>query len=479
MSKRFVKPAAWTFAAYIAGLAANLIVSVIVARVLGRSGAGIIVLALVVPNVLAVLANLGLPRALAQMLRTGELPARRAVTLAAIATFVTATLVAAAYLLAWPLIAQLLNAGPQLDQLAPLAAGILVLEAVLQLLMGACQGFESFGRRSAILLAFRWLYVAFTVLGLLLVGPQIGINPSPAVVLASSLAAYLAAAMLGLLLVRRLIIHSEATDFAAGMPADAAGQPARGTAAASSSAMLRRMLGFGWRTHITAALMLLVLRADVVLLGWLLADEEPVGLYSRAVQVAEVVLYLMLAMEAVIYVRVGALGKKAGPRAAADMCRIGLSVALLLVAAFMLASHWLIVVPFGDEFQSSVVPLRILLPGVMAVGLAHMIMAIFQAAERPWPAALLTAGGLALITALDLLLIPPLGIVGAAWASLAAYVAMAFAAVFWFSRWQKLSPLRLLLVRPGDFKALGELLPHRQRADDVPEAEGELPPAEG
>lgn len=467
-----MKPAAWTFVAYIAGLAANLIVSVIVARVLGRSGAGIIVLALVVPNVLAVLANLGLPRALAQMLRTGELPARRAVTLAAAATFVSAVLVAAAYLLAWPLIARLLSAGPQLNQLAPLAAGILVLEAMLQLLMGACQGFESFGRRSAILLAFRWLYVAFTVLALLLVGPQIGINPSPAVVLASSLAAYLAAAVLGLLLVRRLIMRNMAADDSPRPDVCPPGQP-------PMAAVLRRMLSFGWRTHITAALMLLVLRVDVVLLGWLLADEQQVGLYSRAVQVAEVVLYLMLAMEAVIYVRVGALGTTDGPRAAVDMCRIGLSVALILVAAFMLASHWLIVVPFGEEFLPSVAPLRILLPGVMAVGLAHMIMAIFQAAERPWPAALLTAGGLALITGLDLLLIPRLGIVGAAWASLAAYVVMALAAVLWLSRWQKLSPLRLLLVRPGDLKALGELLPHRQRPGDVPEAEGELPPAEG
>ena len=135
MSGRFLRPAAGTFAAYVAGLAANLVVSIIVARVLGRQGAGVIVLALVVPNILAVLANLGLPRALAHLLRTAEMPAGRAVLLAMSASLASALLAAIAYCLAWPLLSQLLSAAPELDRLAPLAAGILVLEVILQVLM--------------------------------------------------------------------------------------------------------------------------------------------------------------------------------------------------------------------------------------------------------------------------------------------------------------------------------------------------------
>ncbi len=460
MRNRFVRPAAATFAAYLAGLLANLAVSIVVARVLGRQGAGIIVLALVVPNVIAVLANLGLPRALAQLIRTGELPAGRATLLALVSAEFVALLAAAGYLLLWPQLSPLLGAGAALDQLAPLAAAILVLEVALQVLMAACQGFEHFGRRSAILLSFRWLYAALAIAALLWAGSLFDFEPSPAVVLAASVAAYALATIIGIVLVWQLV--SRAQPVAAGP---------------SAWQSLKRMVGFGWRAHIMAVLMLLVLRADVFLLGLLTGDEAQVGLYSRAAQVAEVILYLMLAMESVIYVRVGALGRKEGPLAAADMSRVGLLAGAGLVIVFALASWWLIVVPFGMEFAASVVPLRILLPGVLAIGFGHMIMAIFQAIERPWPPAVVTAGGLALVTALDFLLIPAWGIVGAAWASLVAYTVMAVWAAVWLSRSQGIGLRRLMLPRAADFRLLCQLVPLWRRPSA--EAEGEWPPTEG
>jgi Na+-driven multidrug efflux pump len=106
-----------------------------------------------------------------------------------------------------------------------------------------------------------------------------------------------------------------------------------------------------------------------------------------------------------------------------------------------------------------------------------MINAVFLALERPWPPAIITAGGLLLVTVLDLLFIPRWGINGAAWASLVAYTTMAAVSALWLSRSAEVGFRRLVLPRLSDFSALGELWPGRQRR--VPEAEGELPPAEG
>ena len=69
MKERFAQPVLGTFAGYLAGLAANLVVSILVARILGPEGAGVIVLVLTGPNILALVGNLGLARSISRQSR--------------------------------------------------------------------------------------------------------------------------------------------------------------------------------------------------------------------------------------------------------------------------------------------------------------------------------------------------------------------------------------------------------------------------
>ena len=136
-----------------------------------------------------------------------------------------------------------------------------------------------------------------------------------------------------------------------------------------------------------------------------------------------------------------------------------------MVVVFELASRWLILIPFGQEFAPAIAPLRILLPGVLAIGFARMLFAVFNAQRRPWIPAAIAGGTLVVITALDLWLIPRYGLRGAALASLAGYVLAAAAALALFAATSRCCPREFLVPRGDDLKALWSMLPRCARGD--------------
>jgi len=69
---------------------------------------------------------------------------------------------------------------------------------------------------------------------------------------------------------------------------------------------------------------------------------------------------------------------------------------------------------YGSEFQPSVAPLLIMLPGMIAISAYAIVEPFFQSRRRPWIPVQITAGGLAANLLLCFVLIPRHGILGAA-----------------------------------------------------------------
>jgi len=444
MSPRFSRHVAATFVAYLAGLAANLLVSILVSRLLGPEKTGRLVMAMVGPNVLALVGTLGLPAAVSHFLSRRPDDARRIAASALALSLACGAALAGAYLAALPWAAR--AAGVALP-LAALAAAVIPLEILIQTTMAVCQGRQACGRRMAILLSYRWRYAALAA-GAVALGHR-----EPTAIVAASVAAYLLADVAALAMVLRLVRGGTRRGDNDGGSGPHEESSARG-------GLVRAMAAYGWRAHVSAVLMVLLLRADVYLVRWLTGDAAEVGFYSRSVQVAEVVLLFLLAVENVLFPRMSSLAAGEIPRAAAALCRRGLAAGLALAVAFEAASHWLIVAPFGEAFAPSIAPLRILLPGVLAVGFARMLFAVFYAQERPWAPAVVTAVALVLVTGLDLALIPRWGIEGAAAASLAGYALAAAAALAWFARRNGMRARDFLIPRCEDWAMLRSMLSH-------------------
>lgn len=209
-----------------------------------------------------------------------------------------------------------------------------------------------------------------------------------------------------------------------------------------SLATARRQLATGVRYHGGLAAMYLLLRADVLILT-ALTDEHDVGLYAVAVSLAELT---NVATDAVATAVVQHQASGSLEDAALLTARVvGASVVLAALAVVVLGSVGPFLIPFlyGTEFAAAVPALLALGPGVMALAASRSSGGFLIRLDRPWVVTGLAAGALAVNVALNLVLIPPLGIVGAGLASSVAYALLASSHVRWLLRSSGLRPADL------------------------------------
>ena len=192
-----------------------------------------------------------------------------------------------------------------------------------------------------------------------------------------------------------------------------------------SSKSFRHQIRGGLPALLTNLGQTFIFRADRLILGFL-ASTAAVGIYSVAVTMTEVLLLIPLSISQAVFhgIASGALP----PSALRALRLISIVISSSGGVALGLFCPWLIGLLFGPEFRGAVTPLRILLVGSVAMGSYLVDIATINALGRLGVAGFLTLLGFLLIGALDLALIPPYGMNGAALASTVAYVAMAMVA---------------------------------------------------
>jgi O-antigen/teichoic acid export membrane protein len=139
-------------------------------------------------------------------------------------------------------------------------------------------------------------------------------------------------------------------------------------------------------------------------------------------------------------------------------------VALRLTATAMLGAclgmalvgEWLIITLFGIAYQPAYPALLALLPGVFGLCYASILRLDLLGKNRPGAVSLMMGGGALLNLALNVILIPRYGIVGAAAASSIAYLGVTLPMLAKYCRLSGVSPWQTLIILPSD------LLPMRQ-----------------
>jgi O-antigen/teichoic acid export membrane protein len=164
----------------------------------------------------------------------------------------------------------------------------------------------------------------------------------------------------------------------------------------------------------------LTLRIDVLLLAGL-SDAEAVGLYSIAVLFAELIWLATEALRSAIKER-----QANAPRQEAievSVRCISMSLLVSALAGVVLAAAAPVAIPlvFGDGFTDSVDAVWLLLPAAAAMAAWRVAGVTLNRFERPWFAPTVGLVAITANVALNVVLIPPLDIVGAALASLISY----------------------------------------------------------
>jgi O-antigen/teichoic acid export membrane protein len=192
--------------------------------------------------------------------------------------------------------------------------------------------------------------------------------------------------------------------------------------------LAERSIREGLRTYPGELAGLLHLRADVLLLG-ILAPAASLGIYVVAYQTVEPILILATAGGATILAL--GHGRPEVERGAitARLFRETLLVGGLLAVLAAVLAPFLVPLVYGPSFRDSVVPLVILLPGIVALSCGRLAMADLLRRNLLERTAAISVTVMLLNVGLNLALIPFLGAVGAALASLVSYSTLAVLAI--------------------------------------------------
>jgi O-antigen/teichoic acid export membrane protein len=249
-------------------------------------------------------------------------------------------------------------------------------------------------------------------------------------------------------------------------------QRAQRLADRSDRTQLRRAVAFGIKGYATNVLQFLNYRLDLFILN-ATAASAVVGQYSVAVSITSILWLLPQALSDVLLPRIAALSARSGERSA-EMLNLaetkGLRHAALLTVVVSIAlalALMLLVAPiYGADFHQTTVLGLILLPGAASMSLATPLSATIVGRGRPGVLLATTLGVMAITVMLYALLIPPMHATGAALASSISYVTTFIATAVCYRHVTGSQPLRLMLptrTEVADYLKLLSLLQERLR----------------
>jgi enterobacterial common antigen flippase len=182
------------------------------------------------------------------------------------------------------------------------------------------------------------------------------------------------------------------------------------------------LLRFGSKSSLSSLAIYVNQRSDQLLLS-LLVPARDLGLYVAAVALATAAGFFPQAVGAVTIATGANLEEQAARQMIGRSFRVTLAALTAACGALFVICPWLIRLAYGPAFSPAATACRILLPGMIALGLNHVLHDGARALEQPLLPCYAEGVSIVITVAGLLLLVPRFGFLGAAIASTAAYTA--------------------------------------------------------
>ena len=222
-------------------------------------------------------------------------------------------------------------------------------------------------------------------------------------------------------------------------------------------AYLQRALRFGLVNEGAFLLAATSERLDLLIV-YAITTERSAGIYAVALTLSSVAAYAPTALTAAAFPRLALLDRNEASLLTARIARLTVAAGGLTAIALALCSHVLIPSLFGDEFESSVAPTLILLLNAVPASLLWALTRAASAQGSPRAYWISYGTNLAAMVALDLLLIPSYGAVGAALGSLIATLGGLAVCLVSYSRQPGAMPLRSFIPSLNEVQEMRELM---------------------
>ncbi|MCL9802483.1 oligosaccharide flippase family protein [Pseudomonas sp. rhizo66] len=224
----------------------------------------------------------------------------------------------------------------------------------------------------------------------------------------------------------------------------------------------KELLRYSARSHPDLLFQQVILRSDYLFIGALLGSTA-LGHYAMASAAAELLLIVPEAVTTPLMKRL--LQQDEGMDKVTPLA-LRLTATVMLGACLTMAviGEWLIVTLFGAVYQPAYPALLALLPGLLGLCYASILRLDLLGKNRPGTVSLLMGLGALLNLALNLVMIPAYGIVGAAAASSIAYLAVTVAMLVLYCRLSGVPFWQTLIILPRDFTPMWLMLQRRKTA---------------
>jgi O-antigen/teichoic acid export membrane protein len=424
-----LRSAGWILAAQVAGVLLAFPMSVLLARALGPSGKGTVTVVQLIASLGSIVLSAGLPGAITYLSAKHQVSAAAVVRLAWTWALAVGALFIALSLIGGPALAKMLL---HTDSPALLVLGGLALIPMLVVAFVASYAIGA-GRLRAV-----------SIINITALAAQLGVlvalwtihllTPASAILtwIIVSLGSAVAACVLAL------------------------SSPAHGEPIVHPVDILRRGWRFGLASWFASGLGLLSLRVDVFLVS-ALAGTAAVGVYSISVTLAELAWYVPNSVYTTLFPRVAADGH-GSVEMTSRVNRMLWPLTLVLSAGVALVGGWLIPFFFGPAFSGALLPLWLLVPGITAYAAGIVPGAFMAGIGKPQIGGYASVVNLGVNVVANLILIPRLGISGAALASSLSYAFGTSVLVTMYVRSAGISLKTALVPSWGDIRSFASSL---------------------
>jgi O-antigen/teichoic acid export membrane protein len=215
---------------------------------------------------------------------------------------------------------------------------------------------------------------------------------------------------------------------------------------------LRGMVAFGSQAGLANLVSFLNYRMDAIMVEVLLGQRE-LGIYAVGMRVAEGLWFFSQAIMTASYARIGSSSEQDSAQLTARGMRHSLFIIGSLAVLLLLGADPLLRFLYGESYTGAITPFRWLVPGIAFYGLASVLSAYYTN-QRGHPHVPLLIAGCSMVLNLGacFVLIPILGLSGAAIASTLGYSVAISAGVIAFKHSTQLPWRTILLINSNDLQ---------------------------
>lgn len=421
-----------TFVRQIAAAVLGLVSMAIVARVWGPEGNGTLAVALLLPTMLTTFLNLGVGPANVYYLGSAQMTVRQILS-ANLRIFLllgTLGLGIGAATLAWKGQAFFPGVSPLVLWFALAAFPIGLLNSYL---ISVFQGLQQF-RPYNILAIFQSVAFLVLIIGLTLAG-----NREIGLLVGAQVISQLLVLAFTIRWLMPLLGPKDSAEF--------------------SESFVRKTLGYGWKAHLGNILAFVNYKADVFLVNLFLGPAA-VGVYIIAIALAERLWILSQAVSTVLLPRLSQLSSDEAKRKLLTPLITRWVLTITLVGTLVLAvlADLFIALVFGKEYSGALLPLWMLLPGILLLAPARVLANDIAARGCPELNTYIVLVSVIVNIAANLMLIPILGLVGAAAATTISYTVIFILELIVYSRFTGNRWLDLLVISRNDIRMLRHVM---------------------